>query len=344
MSLPSLNATSRRVLILGAQGRFGRAATQAFASAGWQVLAVTRRPLAAPPPGVQSLCVALRPGDPAGLQALRAAAEGVTLVVHALNPRYTRWPQELLPLARLGMDLAEQLGARFLLPGNVYHYGSGLPARLREDTPAQPDTRKGRLRAALEQELQQRCAAGRLRATVLRAGDFLGEDRGGWIDLLIARQLGRGRLAYPGPLDQPHAWTWLPDLAGTAVLLAERDLNGSTPAWQSWQHPSLNPSGAELLAAIERVSTIHVARPVGRGLWWPLLRALGWAVPLWRELAEMAYLWQRPHALDGGALQQALGPALPQTSLDEALRRNLAALDLLPATARPAPPARIALR
>ena len=32
------------VLILGARGRFGRAATQAFASAGWTVLAQRRSP------------------------------------------------------------------------------------------------------------------------------------------------------------------------------------------------------------------------------------------------------------------------------------------------------------
>jgi hypothetical protein len=58
------------------------------------------------------------------------------VVVHAVNPIYTRWDAELLPLFRQGLAVAEALGARFMLPGNVYNYGSGMPALLDEDTAA----------------------------------------------------------------------------------------------------------------------------------------------------------------------------------------------------------------
>ena len=54
---------------------------------------------------------------------------GATVVVHALNPVYTRWRQELMPMARQGMDLAQRLGATFMLPGNVYNFGSTMPPR-----------------------------------------------------------------------------------------------------------------------------------------------------------------------------------------------------------------------
>jgi hypothetical protein len=56
-----------------------------------------------------------------------------------------------------------------------------------------------------------------------------------------------------------------------------------------------------------------------------VIRLGGLVVPMWRELAEMAYLWQVPHALDGAAMQRALGP-LQHTDLDTALRRALTAL------------------
>ena len=46
---------------------------------------------------------------------------------------------------------------------------------------------------------------------------------------------------------------------------------------------------------------------------------------MWRELAEMSYLWRVPHALDGTALHAAVG-ALPATPIDAALRAAL--LDL----------------
>jgi hypothetical protein len=66
-----------------------------------------------------------------------------------------------------------------------------------------------------------------------------------------------------------------------------------------------------------------------------LIRAGGLLVPMWRELAAMSYLWRVPHALDGSALQAAVGP-LPATPLQEALRRTLQ--DLL---ADPASTARV---
>jgi hypothetical protein len=44
-----------------------------------------------------------------------------------------------------------------------------------------------------------------------------------------------------------------------------------------------------------------------------------------RELAAMSYLWRVPHALDGRALERAVG-ALPATPVVAALRQSL--LDL----------------
>jgi hypothetical protein len=71
---------------------------------------------------------------------------------------------------------------------------------------------------------------------------------------------------------------------------------------------------------------------------WPLIRAGGLFVPMWRELAEMAYLWKVPHRLDGGALHRALGP-LPATDIHTALTRSLQSLGLGAAVvpSRPAP-------
>ena len=44
------------------------------------------------------------------------------------------------------------------------------------------------------------------------------------------------------------------------------------------------------------------------GMPWAVLKLGGLVVPMWREIAEMSYLWQVPHALDGSALARAVGP------------------------------------
>jgi len=313
----------RTVLVLGANGRFGLAATQAFAGAGWRVLAQVRRD---PGPAMPQSATIVR----APLAALAAGGALATLpradvVVHAVNPLYTRW-DEVLPAATAAMAVAERLGARFLLPGNVYNYGATMPALLDESTPQRPTTEKGEIRVAVETELARRAAASRLRATVVTAGDFFGAGSGSWFDQAIVRSLGRGKLVYPGDRSLVHAWAYLPDLARAFVAVAE--LADAAP-FERFTFAGHSVTGEVFLAAVERAAAALGVAPA-RG-WrygtmpWPLLRALGVAVPLWRELVRMSYLWRVPHALDGRRLA-ARCPELRPTPLDDALRASLADL------------------
>jgi nucleoside-diphosphate-sugar epimerase len=312
--------TAPSVLILGARGRLGAAATGAFAASGWRVLAQARQRPQALPDGAVHLPVPLE--DTA---ALAAAAAGAAAVVHAVNPPYTRWDAEALPLARAAMDVAERTGARFLLPGNVYNFGEAMPPLLSEDTPQAPTTRKGRIRVEIEAEMRRRSARG-MRAAVIRAGDFFGGGTGSWLDLAVVKSLRAGKLVYPGPLDAAHAWAYLPDLARAFVAVAgAREL----PAFACLHFAGHTLTGAELLAAVERAAgALGLAPAKGwrRGAMpWRLIRAGGLVVPIWREIAEMEYLWRVPHALDGSAMRRAAGP-LPSTPIDDAMREALLGL------------------
>lgn len=318
----------RTVLVLGANGRFGAAAVAAFAAAGWRVLAQARRAPAVLPAGATAVPLPLEDTD-----ALAAAAAGASVVVYGVNPVYTEWHRQLLPLARLGLDLAERLGALFLLPGNVYGYGERMPAVLCEDTPERPSTDKGRLRVELEGELRARAAAGRLRAVVLRAGDFYGAGRGSWLDLAVAKSLADGKLVYPGPLDRPHAWAYLPDLAQAFVAVAERHPRGDAaagPDFETLHFAGHTLTGAELLDAVQAAAEdLGLAPPVVAargwrrgGMPWGFIRLAGLFAPMLRALAEMSYLWRVPHALDGSRLAARVG-ALPATPPRVALRQAL---------------------
>jgi nucleoside-diphosphate-sugar epimerase len=311
------------VLILGAGGRFGAAAVQAFAAAGWQVLAQRRR---APQPPLPANVRLLQQGlDDA--PALARAAAGAALVIHAVNVPYPRWEQELLPLFRRGLAVAEQLGARFMLPGNVYHYGETMPPLLREDSPPRPSTRKGELRLAMEDELGRRAAQG-LDGVVIRAGDFFGAGHGSWLDLVIAKDIARGKLVYPGPLDVVHAWAYLPDLARAFVAVAG---DGGRRGLLRLHFGGHAVTGREFIAALEAAAAnLGLRPPQGfrvAGLPWPAIRALGLVQPMLREIGRMSYLWRVPHALDGSALQRHVG-VLPATPLQQALQQSLLELGL----------------
>ena len=62
---------------------------------------------------------------------------------------------------------------------------------------------------------------------------------------------------------------------------------------------------------------------------WPLVVALQPFVRLFREMAEMRYLWRQSISLDGAKLKAFLGDALPATPLDMAVRDTLAGLGCL---------------
>lgn len=325
-----MNTPHRSVIVLGANGRFGHAAVEAFAAAGWRVLAQSRRAPNHPlPAGAQHTNLALQE-----LPRLAAQGHAVQVVVHALNPVYTRWATEALPLARQGMDLAQRLGATFMLPGNVYNFGASMPPLLEPGTPQHADTAKGRIRVQLEAEMQQRAAQGH-RSVVLRAGDFFGGGRGAWLDQVVLASLARRKLVYPGPLHVPHAWAYLPDLARAFVAVASRS---DLPLFTSLHFAGHTLTGAQLLAALERAAATLGLVPASGwrhgSLPWPLLRVGGLLVPMWRELAEMEYLWRVPHALDGSALQACVG-VLPATALDSALRAALMQLGHGAASAGP---------
>jgi nucleoside-diphosphate-sugar epimerase len=267
---------------------------------------------------------------------LAREAAGAHVVVYAVNPPYARWAAEALPLARHAMDVAERLQACFMLPGNVYNFGATMPPLLLEDTPQQALTRKGCIRIDMEAELQTRADSGRLRGVVLRAGDFYGSGTGSWLDLVITKDLRQGKLVYPGPLNLPHAWAYLPDLVQAMVGLATRSVQGPLPsAFSRFHFEGHTLTGADCLAAIDRAAAALHLRPSSGfkrgGLPWGLIRAGGIVWPQWRELAEMAYLWDVPHALSGTALRQCLASgavALPSTPVDIAFRDSLVALGL----------------
>jgi len=321
------------VLILGANGRFGRVAARAFADAGWNVVAQARKPLLdAVHPRIGHLGVAVTDRD-----AVVAGAAGASVVVQAMNPLYTNWDAEALPLNAAAIAIACSLNATLMLPGNVYNFGSPMPAELTERTPDRPTNRKGEIRCQMEAAIR----AGTPRSIVVRAGDFFGGPGiGSWMDQAIIKDLAKGRITYPGPRNLEHAWAFLPDLARTFVLLAQaRD---RLALHESFHFPGHTLSGDELVAGITRAARRRGllpmnGQPVVKGMPWTLVWMAGLFNPLLREVAKMSYLWREPHRLTGAKLRAAIG-AIPCTPLDEALDTTLAELNFcVPHSAAVAP-------
>jgi nucleoside-diphosphate-sugar epimerase len=307
-----------RILVLGAAGRLGHAAAETFRDAGWSVSSLVRPGAASRAPmGTEILQV-----DITNRAAVIDSARDADLVLHALNPPYAEWAKDALPLAYVAIEAAETSGATLLFPGNLYNYGSAMPAVLDEATPMQPTSRKGQLRVLIEERVQEASERG-MRTIILRAGDFFGAGRGSWFDLLITKELVQGRFTYPGPFDVEHEWAYVPDLASAMVRLAA--IRDALPPFATFGFPGHAIMGQELGDTI--------ARALGRSVetkrmrWW-LVRSVGRMFAMGRELAEIAYLWEVPHRISGDRLKAALGE-VPHTPLDQAVAASLKGLGFI---------------
>jgi len=87
------------------------------------------------------------------------AARGAAVVYQALNPAYDKWPELFPPLQRAALEAARAAGARYVSIDNLYGYGRG-DGPLTERTPQQPNTKKGRLRAARPRDVLDAQARG----------------------------------------------------------------------------------------------------------------------------------------------------------------------------------------
>lgn len=299
---------SRQVVILGANGRFGRNAVAAFVAAGWTVRAATRSGRHEFGPGVEGVVA-----DGLDAASVAKASEGCAVIVNAFNPPYERWEAEVPRLTASVIAAAKASGATVMIPGNVYNYGAGMPATLKETTPHAATTRKGRIRT--DMEAAYRAAAGDgVRTIVLRAGDFIeGKATGNWFESYIANKVDKGQVMYPGPRDVVHAWAYLPDMARAMAGLADKRM--AFAPFEEFGFGGYAVTGNQLIAAMERA--LEKKLKVG-GMPWAMLRIVALFNPQVREVLEMRYLWQTPHAIDGAKLAAAL-PGFRPTPFDEAI-------------------------
>ena len=316
---------TKLVIILGAKGRYGRAAAQAFLAAGWRVRGLARNwDTDLVDPRVERVTA-----DAFDADAVSAAAAGADVIVNALNPPYRNWARDLPRLAASTIAAAKASGAAVMLPGNVYNYGAGMPAVLDEMTPLNPTARKGRLRDAMENSYAEAADEG-VQTIILRGGDFIEREKtGNWFDTYVAANVQKGRVTYPGPLGHVHAWAYLPDMARAMVGLAEK--RAQLGPFSAFGFEGFNLTGRELVSAMERVAGRKLK--VG-AMPWSAMRVIGLLAPDIREVVEMRYLWNVPHAIHGAKLA-ALLPDFRPTPLLTALADAIHAETPVVATLRP---------
>jgi len=298
-------------VVLGASGGTGSALVRELISRGHRVRAVSRNGRA--PEGAEGM-----KADVSTPQGAKAASAGAAVVYHAAQPDYTKWPQEFPPMTDNVIEGAAGTGAKLVFADNLYMYGSEAPQPMTEETPQKAAGKKGRARILMAERLLDAHRSGRVRVALGRSSDYYGPGGTGTIagDTVFGAALAGKSVRWPGSLDAPHTFNYLPDMARALVTLGERaEADGEV-----WHLPAAEPiTGRGFLDLVSE----EMGRPVKASVTSKTtLRAIGLFSPFIRELTETVYQFEGPFVSDTTKFGRAFGPFEP-TPHPEAIARTV---------------------
>lgn len=306
LHLPSVSSSpsaSGLHTILGAGGVIGRELSLQLALAGLRIRQVSRHPVAL------HAGDALITADLTDARSTSAAVAGSEVVYLVVGLAYhtavwqTQWPRVM----RNVIDACARHGARLVFFDNVYAYGR-VAGVMSEDTPFNPCSRKGEVRAAIAITLLESMGRGEVQALIARSADFYGP--GAHLSLLAAVLFARLQAGkspqWVGDPDAVHTFTFTPD-AGRALAAL-----GQAPAafGQTWHLPTASDLGSEAVSGktLTRIACILAGQPerLQAAPRW-LLRVMGLLVPMLRENDEMLYQFEHDYRFDSSKAEKAFG-------------------------------------
>jgi len=251
-------------------------------------------------------------GDMSQLAFAEGATLGATVVYDCMNPPYHQWPQHLIGLGRGALHGASKAGAKLVALDSVYMYGRPT-GPLTEQSPVNPCSKKGALRAELAELRLAAHARGDVRVAIGRASDFFGANlqQSYWNDRFFQRLFAGRPGETCGDPDMPHSYTYVEDVTRALAVLGE-----STQAdGRVWHLPT--PPAESTRRITERLGRALSLDAEVQGMPKLMLRALGLFSPLMRELVEMTYQWEMPFVLDDTQYRSTFGGR--PTSTEEAV-------------------------
>lgn len=290
-------------------GPVGSALARCLATAGEEVKAVSRSGKG--PDGISTVA-----GDASDPGFVASVVEGTDVAYQCLNPPYTRWPELFPPLQHNLLEAAKAAGTKLVSLENLYLYGPTGGRPLTEDLPYAATGPKGRVRGEMARELLDAHTRGDVRTTIGRAADFFGPEA-------VVTHMGE-RVFYPalegrkaqvmGDPDQPHTFSYVPDVAaGLATLGASDQADG-----RAWHLPN-----AETLTTrqfIDRIyaETGHPAAISAMPRF--IVNLVGLFNPMVREIKEVLFEFEEPFVVDSsdfeadfGQQATALAESIPAT-------------------------------
>jgi nucleoside-diphosphate-sugar epimerase len=230
------------------------------------------------------------------------AGSEVAYLVAGLKYDAKVWQEQWPKVMRNVMDACRRHNTRLVFFDNVYAYGR-VKGVMTEDTPYDPCSKKGEVRARIATMLMDEVKRGELQGMIVRAADFYGP--GALLSLthstVIERVKAKKDPQWIGDAGAIHTFTYTPDAGKSVAVL------GNTPSafGQVWH--TLTSRDEMCGERFARIACEVGGRPCKLQVaprW--MLAAMGLFVPVLRENMEMLYQFEHDYRFDSGKLERAL--------------------------------------
>lgn len=287
------------ITILGAGGAIGSELAKLLARRNLAFRLVGRKPATAP--GATEVVAA----DLSDQEQTARAVAGSKIVFLLAGLKYDHkvWAEQWPRIMANTLEACKRAHAKLVFFDNVYMYGK-VAGAMTEETPFNPCSRKGEVRARIATTLINEWKAGNLTAMIARAADFYGPGaQFGLPNAMVFEPMSKKQKPMCLVNDSlPHSYTYTPDAAQALMTLAESD-----SAWnQTWHTPTTPnpPTGREFIACAAKAMN---AEPGYRVLTPAMIRIFGWIKPVVGEIYEMRYQNDSPYLFDSTKYARAFG-------------------------------------
>lgn len=228
----------------------------------------------------------------------------VVFLVAGLPYKIKTWQTQWHIVMQNAIDACAEHGAKLIFFDNVYMYGK-VNGMMTEETPFNPCSKKGDVRAHIAQMLLDAVATKKITGMIARAADFYGPNTPlSMFTALVVENALKGKS--PQALvrtDAKHSFTFTPD-CGRALI----DLALDNSAYnQTWHLPTCNPAMTAQEMSDTFLKLILSEKNKMQVLSKTVLSILGLFVPILRELKEMLYQYESEYYFDSTKFEKHFG-------------------------------------